>query len=67
MTTGISKITFRLDRATTRGQMASFIARMGKHLDWVACLSNFTGDIPDQPEIITGDPGAPAPVADRRC
>ncbi len=63
VTTGTSKTTFSPDSATTRGQMASFIARMGKHLDWVACLSNFTGDIPDQPEIVTGDPGAPAPVA----
>jgi hypothetical protein len=63
VTEGISPTIFGPNEPTTRGQMASFIARMGKHLGWVECLSNFSGDIPDQPEVITGDPGAPDPVA----
>ncbi|RMH78365.1 MAG: S-layer homology domain-containing protein, partial [Actinomyces sp.] len=57
--------TFKPDDPTTRGEMAAFITRLGDTLGWQPCGSNFTANLPDQPDDVTGQAGAPSPVAGR--
>lgn len=65
VTLGTQNGTFDPDAAVTRGAMASFIVRMGKELTWDACDKDFNSTAGDQPDKITGQPGAPSAIAGR--